>query len=459
MSRSPSLWWHRVAVSALGVSLATSPLCAQPLDTARALGALRDHAAACAADGGRLWGISLCAPIALVEPATRMVIATDTVPRRPFLRLSDAFVHVLPGNLGLANTSFTWGDRPWAMVLLPLPADRYARVTLVAHEILHTKQATLGVGGSDPPNNQLDQREGRRLLRLELRALAAALDALPSDSDHVADSATSVRTTVDDRAARAHALAAMTFRARRHALYPGADTLEDALEMQEGLAEYTGHRLAMTWLAVGPSRVAQHVRAFESTPTYVRSFAYGTGPALGVLLDRFVPAWRTRIAEVRSPAALLTAALPRLSAQTLARDADRLAPRYGGAEIAQAEAARDSIRRPVMEGYRARLVNGPTITLRQPRLSRNFNPQTLVGFDMVSTVYPTGTFSADWGVLEVTANGALIANDYTWLRVAAPSTPPDGGRKIIGDGWTLTLAQGWMIRPTSNGGNYEVTRP
>ena len=120
----------------------------------------------------------------------------------------------------------------------------------------------------DPPNNQLDQRDGRRWFRLELRALAAALES-------------------EGPASRAHVENALTFRAQRRALYPLADSLEPALEMQEGLAEYTGDRLAMTLTGEGPSRVARRVREFQSNPAYVRSFAYATGPALGLLLDRY----------------------------------------------------------------------------------------------------------------------------------------------------------------------------
>ena len=48
--------------AAVLLAWAPAPAAAQPLDTARALGALRDAAAACRADGGALWGRSLCGP-------------------------------------------------------------------------------------------------------------------------------------------------------------------------------------------------------------------------------------------------------------------------------------------------------------------------------------------------------------------------------------------------------------
>ena len=109
----------------------------QQIDTARALSALRDAKAACEADSGALWGWSLCGPIALVDRQTRLVIANDTVPQKHFLRLGDAFVTTLPENQYVANTSFPWAGRTWKMVALPLPRTRYARASLVMHEVFH----------------------------------------------------------------------------------------------------------------------------------------------------------------------------------------------------------------------------------------------------------------------------------------------------------------------------------
>jgi hypothetical protein len=375
----------------------------QSVDTATALDALRDAATACHQDAGALWSRSLCGPIALVDRRTRRVIANDTNP---------------PAGTGYANTSITWAGRSWAMVMLPLPSDRFDRVALVMHEVFHREQAALGLAGNDPPNNQLDQRDGRRWFRLELRALAAALES-------------------DDKAARSHIEDALTFRARRRALYPLADSLEPALEMQEGLPEYTGDRLAMTLIGEGPSRVARRVREFQSNPTYVRSFAYATGPALGLLLDRFALGWREELHKTPDPARILAQHLHFRAP----RDAERRAKAYDVAAIDREEAARDSARRGAMTAYRARLVDGPVLTLTQSNLNRNFDPLTLIGFDIKNTIYPTGVFSAGWGSLEVTSGGALVANDFRRLVVSAPSQLPI----LRGEGWVLTLNPGWSV--------------
>lgn len=429
-----------IVVAAITLSLTPAAGGGQQLDTARALSALRDAKTACEADAGLLWKRSLCGPIALVDRQTRLVIANDTVAGKHFLRLGDAYVTTLPENQYVANTSFPWGGRTWTMVALPLPSDRFARTALVMHEVFHREQQALGLRQPDALNNQLDMRPGRTWLRLEYRALASALEALP-----------------DQKTARHHVESALIFRAQRRALYPGSDSLEATLEIQEGLPEYTGQRLAMQLTGEGRIRVAKYVRDYERTPTFVRAFAYGTGPAIGVLLDSFAPSWRNSVLTNRDIGALLTQAIhfqrPRnLSATALAR-----AKEYGWDEVDRSEAARDSARAPMMREYRARLADGPTITLRQSKdsLAWSYDPTELIGFDLTSTIYPSGNFSAPWGKLSVDHGGVLVRNDFTAITIGAPESPLTGSREIKGDGWSLELKPGWSIRTAGN--KYEVT--
>ncbi len=418
------------ATAALGVP---RTLTAESIDTTAALQSLRDYASACALDHGRLWGHSLCGPIALVDRTTRLSISNDTLPDRAYLPYIDAFIGVLPTSLGIANTSVEWKGRRWALVVLPAPLDRFDHTALLVHEAFHREQPTLLLGGSDPANPHLDELEGRRWLRLELRAYAAALAA-------------------DAAAGRTLTMDALLFRARRHALYPSADSIEPALEMQEGLAEYSGVRLALDLTSEPVTRAIARIRDFEKTPSFVRSFAYATGPAIGLSLDRYADGWRDTIRHTHDPATLLARALHFRAPPDLQRVAERHAGRYGGDEILREENTRDSARRSRLALYRARLMAGPTLLLRQRSLNRSFDPNSLVPFDSSATIYPTGIFSSAWGSLEVTSGGALVANDGTWIRVIAPPTLPDqGSRTVQGEGWTLSLSLRWTIRTVASG--------
>jgi hypothetical protein len=320
------------------------------------------------------------------------------------------------------------------MVSLPLPRDRFARVGLVMHEVFHREQEALGLRQPDALNNQLDMRPGRIWLRLEYRALARALESLP-----------------DQVAARHHAESALIFRAERRSIYPGSDSLEATLEIQEGLPEYTGQRLAMQLTGEGPARVAKYVRDYEaSTPTFVRAFAYGTGPAVGVLMDQFDPAWREKVRKNRDIGALLAQAIHFQHPRDLDKTARARARDYGWDEVDRTEAARDSAHAPTMRGYRARLGTGPVLTLLQSKdsLAWSYDPTELVGFDLQSTVYPSGNFSAPWGKLTVDHGGVLVQNDFSWIRIGLLSAPiAEGAKEIKGDGWTLALNPGWSLRP------------
>ena len=84
---------------------------------------------------------------------------------------------------------------------------------------------------------------------------------------------------------------ALIFRAARHAQAgeTGAEQ-ERALELNEGLAEYTGVKLSG---AVDPHRdVAATLRAAEQADAFSRMFAYASGPAYGLLLEDAAPGWR-----------------------------------------------------------------------------------------------------------------------------------------------------------------------
>ena len=430
---------HRTRIAgpvlALALAGAAGAASAQAPDTAAAVSAIHDFEAACRKDRGALWGRTLCGPTLIADPQTRFAVATEHPPEGTFEERDGVFVGRIPEGMRLANTSFDWSGRRWSSVRMPLPEDRFDRLALVAHEAFHRIQPALGLEGADAMNPHLDERDGRYWLRLELHALGTALGS-------------------SGRAARTAARDAMLFRANRQRLYPGADTLEPKLERAEGLAEYTGDKLALAVTGAPVSRVAD-VREFESQPTFVRSLGYGTGPLLGLLLDRYAAGWRARVAR-EGMARQLVRALRFVPPADLAAAAEARAAAYGGAEVAAQEDAREQDRQRRLADLRARLVTGPVLVLEQNGLRRAFNPNTLVSMPPEGTVYPTGSFSAEWGSLDVTGGGALVASDYRTLRVTAPADT--AGRTIHGEGWTLQLAPGWSIRPGPRAGDLTVGR-
>lgn len=435
---SPRRWRRSALASCLGAAIAAGAIAdAQPAADPAAAG-LHDYLAVCRADRGALWGQSLCGPLVVVDSVTRQGLATEQPPGAGFRPVGELWRGSVPARLGSANTAVVWAGERWAMALLPVPADRFDRVRLLLHEAFHRIQPALGLDGRDPANPHLDERDGRYWLRLELRALATAL------RQHGPARAAATRDAV-------------VFRRMRYARYPEAAVLEDALERKEGLAEYTAVHLALEFLHLPVARAADDLASFEDRPTFVRSLGYATGPALGLLLDDADPAWRRDVAQ-RGFAAQLARAIGFVAPADLPRAAAEAQSRYDAASLARAEddrAARHASERAVL---RARLIDGPVLTLRQTGLSTSFDPNRLIAMGDDGTVYPAGRFTAEWGTLELERGGALIAPDLHSLRVAAPGPAGSQAGTVHGDGWILELAAGWHLTPGPRHGDVEVAR-
>src|SRR5258708_15575890 len=143
-----------------------APVAHAAIDPAAAQSAFSELRVMCDRDAGRLWGVGLCGPTLFVERGTRAVVGNDPLPSP-----------ILPKNIGIANTAVDWNGKHWTMAVWPLPEDSYARRVILAHESFHRVQERLGFPPTGPSNAHLDTSDGRTLLQLEGRALAAARQA------------------------------------------------------------------------------------------------------------------------------------------------------------------------------------------------------------------------------------------------------------------------------------------
>jgi hypothetical protein len=409
-----------------------------PPEIGAATAALSELQTACRHDQGALWGVPLCGPIVLFDARTRAAVASEPDPAGTFTRQGPVWTGAVPADFAAATTARSWGGREWATVVLPLSQDPYLRLKLLVHESFHRVQGQLGFHSGDVMNAHLDQEAGRLWLRLELRALAQALRASGS-------------------ASRPHIEDALLFRRCRYALFPGAEQREAALELREGVPEYTGAVIALKETGETVERVARQVESFEDNTSYGRSFAYATGPALGLLLDRWHPKWRAEVARAETLSGLLERSLGFHAPKAVEQTARQWALRYGFPAVARAERDRQADTEAIAAHHRAALVSGPVLTFpATAELYRTFNPNNLVSLGESGTVYPTGTFTSRWGKLEVdgTGAGALLAPDNQLVRVPAPGNPD--ARPLEGPGWRLELAPEWTVRPGARPGDYEV---
>jgi hypothetical protein len=307
------------------------------------------------------------------------------------------------------------------------------------HESFHRVQDSLGLPASNPANNHLDSANGRIWLQLEWRALSEAL----------------IRTGAQRRQAVADAIA---FRAHRRSLCPGAAEPERGLEMNEGLAEYTGYRTCGLPEAVLPDRVAARLDQQQGGSGFVRNFAYVSGPAYGLLLDAVDPDWRKGLTPERDLGELLRTAMnfgePASTEAALMGAADR----YDGRSVIDAENKRESRRQEQLARYKAQFFDGPALVLPvSPAVNYTYDPNGVEAYDDTASVYPSVRVVDTWGILEVAGGGALLVRRdgrIAEIRVRAPQDPHT--TPVRGDGWTLRPASGWSMVPGQRPGDLAV---
>lgn len=389
---------------------------------------------ACARDDGHLWGRPISGPVLVVDPATRRVAGNVADPEGKLVEREGVFVGTLPKDKPIANAPVEWAGLRWAMVLAPFVTDVKAeRVALVTHESFHCLQKELGLWVMGAENEHLESLEGRVLLQLEWRALLTGLRA--------------------EGAERKSAVAdALAFRLARRSAFVHAAARETPLELREGLASYTGYRLA----GLDDTACAAAVEAkIAKEDGFARSFAYHSGPLYGYLLDGSGIEWRPSLTGASDLGAFLAASL------ALTPDparAERNAARYGAAALRAAEEVRAKAQAARIAAFRARLVDGPVLLLDLALLEPGSTMDTRKTFPFGDgrTVYTARRHAAEWGTLEL-GEGAAILEDPK-ARFARVALDGADATHTSGPGWTLTLAEGWRVVPAERAGDFHLER-
>jgi hypothetical protein len=375
----------------------------------------------CERDAGQLWGVSLCGPMVIFDPKTRTHAASQAEPEGPPPRFP-----------GYADGPVDWGGLRWfAFPLFLLPEkDADVRQQIMLHGLFHRIQPGLGLMTTDGFNEHLDTLEGRYWIQLEWRALRRALESSGNDRvEAVAD--------------------ALAFRRERRRVFPSAADNERREEIREGLASYTG--IAVWANSPADARRAAAGALVGGDWSYVGNFEAASGPGYGVMLDELLPGWRREVRSTSDLGDMLASANNRPPTT----DAAVAAARYDGAALRQTEEARDRAQQERVADVRRRFVDGTVLTMPAGG-SGTSDTRGSVGVPGVGTVlFNNFTQSAPWGRLNA-SKGVLRSADGTTLSV--PVSGPLEGTTFEGDGWTVTLNSGWVVRPAPRPGSFVIVR-
>jgi hypothetical protein len=288
----------------------------------------------------------------------------------------------------------------------------------------------LGLCAATDGYELLDDVVGRYWLRLEWRALARALR--------------------DSRAARTTAARdALAFRQARLARFSkGVDT-ERNLLIAEGLASYTQTVLAASSRSAAIARAVELLAGAEEGESFVRTFAYTSGPAYGLLLDAASPGWPRTVRATDDPPVLLMKAL----AVQPSADPAEAATRYAGAEVRAAEERREQQRQARIAELRRRFVDGPVLVMPAGGGGYTDSRGATVIPDVGTIWFGAYRVTGPWGSLEAN-NGVMVSADGRTRRLPAPVRSE--AATISGDGWTVKAAPGWSIKEGARRGDYEL---
>lgn len=378
-----------------------------------------------------LWGIDLYAPILIINRDNRQIYANESDDNGILEPDGNIFTGVLPMNISFANTAIDWNGKRWTMIM-EIPEDKNNRLDLLSHELFHYHQPKLGFDMANSENKHLDQKDGRIYLRLELKALLMAYNA------------------DNEKAQEYHLTNAFSFRDYRHELYCAAKNNENLLELNEGLASYTGIFMSGRDDVNMGKYFEKALDDFLNNPSFVRSFAYITVPLYGYILKNVDIYWNKKVDNETNLTEFFKVAFGTKSPKKLIKSILKEREQYDYDGIYEEETNREKLMLKIIADYKSLFVEQAHLVIDFEQMQLAFDPGNIVSLENYGSVYPSVRITDNWGVLTV-QEGALLSSDWSNVIVSDPIDVDQ--HKVTGRGYVLELNDGYMVVRTSDG-NY-----
>ena len=384
-----------------------------------------------------LWDRDLYGAILLIDTETSEIFANETDTANILQPFGNIYKGILPDNVNIANTAMDWGGKRWAMIMLPLPQDKFERIDLLAHELFHSVQPELELDVNYSENIHLDQKDARIYLRLELEAITMALKSS------------------SEKEMYNHLTNALTFRKYRNYIFPETDIDENYLELLEGTATYTGLIISGRNNKQATNHLVNSINDFYSNPTYIRSFAYYTTPAYGYLLQNKNGGWNKEITSETNLTEYFINAFNINIPIDIKKTVDEIFDIYNGKTILQEETDREEKIQKIVADYIQKFIDLPHFELEFGQMSISFDPRNIMPLEDKGTVYQTITVIDNWGTLNV-ENGALMSPNWDKITITNPLKTE--GNIITGEGWTLELTNDYTIEKEETTENFKLKK-
>ena len=388
-------------------------------------------------DNAKLWGVYMYGPMLFVDAETRFVVANEADDFGRLEKKGDVFIGQLKPEDMVANTSVQWSGKRWMMIMWnSLSEDKLKRTNLMMHELYHCIQTKIGLSGQGNNNGHLDEMQGRTWMKMEWNALEHAIFS-NGEVRHQA---------IKD---------ALSFRNYRQNLFPESKENECKLEMNEGLAEYTGFKLSLLKKEDQLNYFKTVLIDRKEAKSYMRSFAYISGPLYGYLLDAVSDSWRKELSQASDLGGLLKKQYA-IELDENSHDAlETVASKYNYENVLAFEQAREEKKLLQIQDLTEKLINQPVLKLDLKKMGIEFDPRNVRPLKEHGTVYHPIRVTDVWGILDV-HDDALMNPDWTSISVSAENLIIKNNH-VEGNGWFLDLKNGWEIVEGDRKGDFELS--
>jgi hypothetical protein len=366
-----------------------------------------------------------------VDRESRTIIANVQDEAGELIKQDGVFRGSLPDMYGIANTTFYWNGQQWTMLVWPVSNNFFQRNQLLFHESFHSAQVKLGISLPNTENAHLDTKQGRIWLQLEWMAL---LEALNSENN--------IESIQD----------ALVFRNYRRSLYLDSDSTENALELLEGIPEYTGIKLSGRDSLETLIYFSEMVETARTRSSFFRTFPYTSGPLYCYLIERKDPYWRKKIHEIIDLGEYLKHIYSITTFSDLQFQANKRAEKYGVKELIKQETKREKEIIDKKNSIIATFIERSILILPIKKPNMEFSPINMMAIDDKGTYYKTFRLVDLWGIMEA-EEGLFIPKDWSAVYISAKDMKVDES-VIYGKGWKLDLKEGWILSPVQESDNF-----
>ncbi|MDR0971252.1 MAG: hypothetical protein LBM25_02585, partial [Bacteroidales bacterium] len=269
----------------------------------------------CKKENAQLWNISYCSNLAIIDNENRILFSLEPIIIEAKEYFQDGiYCYVYPETMMFSSGVNKFGDKIYALLNFD---DKDRMLETAFHEMTHKFQEDSNVNLSYN-NKHIDTKYARAYIRLEAKALFNAF-------------------TKDNK--RDFIIDALFFRQKRQNMFIDAKENEDAFELIEGLAQFSGMIIAYKDSAV--NLLINDIQNLIKGYFDARTFGYYTGDAYSFLNNDSLH-WNYNIYDVGCITAITKKIYNITDIDLQSQDEDNLFKQYDFSSIFKEEEKREN---------------------------------------------------------------------------------------------------------------------